>query len=66
MNKQFYHFMLAMLPFACGIAKVKPKVITTLKGYPSGAINECHFHAGTAVVKGRFAGGQERTSPLSM
>lgn len=60
MKKQFITLLLAVLPFACSIAKVKPKVITTLKGYPSGAIDEYHFHAGTAVVKGRFAGGQER------
>lgn len=60
MKKQIITLLLAVLPFACSIAKVKPKVITTLKGYPSGAIDEYHFHAGTAVVKGRFAGGQER------
>ncbi|MBR1594560.1 MAG: TlpA family protein disulfide reductase [Alloprevotella sp.] len=35
-------------------AQVKSKVITTLKGYPSGTIDEYHFHAGNAVVMGRF------------
>ena len=60
MKKLIILILLAMLPLICCIAKVKPKVITTLKGYPSGAIDEYHFHSGTAVVQGRFAGGKER------
>ncbi|MBR1400182.1 MAG: TlpA family protein disulfide reductase [Prevotella sp.] len=60
MKKLIILILLAMLPLICCIAKVKPKVITTLKGYPSGAIDEYHFHAGMAVVQGRFAGGKER------
>ena len=46
---------LAVLTFTCCIAKEKKSIINaTLKGYPSGAIDEYHFHAGKAVVKGRF------------
>ena len=55
MNKQAILTLLLALVAMAGQAKLKPKVITTLRGYPSGAIDEYHFHAGKAVVRGRFA-----------
>ena len=55
MNKQtIITILLAVFTFTCCMAKKKPVVNTTLRGYPSGAIDEYHFHAGKAVVKGRF------------
>lgn len=55
MHKQIITILLAVLPFACCFANVKPKkVMSTLEGYPSGIIDEYHFHGGTAVVRGRF------------
>ena len=56
MNKQAILTLLLALATMAGQAKLKPKVMTTLKGYPSGGIDEYHFHGGTAVVRGRFAG----------
>lgn len=53
-KKSIITILLAVLPLTCCIAKDRSKVITTLKGYPSGTIDEYHFHAGKAVVKGRF------------
>ncbi len=53
-KKSIITILLAVLPLTCCITKVRSKVITTLKGYPSGTIDEYHFHAGNAVVKGRF------------
>ncbi len=47
--------LLAVLFFTSGIAKEKkPIVKSTLRGYPSGTVDEYHFHAGNAVVMGRF------------
>ena len=46
--------MLAVLTFTCCMAKKKPAINATLRGYPSGTIDEYHFHAGKAVVRGRF------------
>lgn len=60
MNKKTIVTILLTLIAMTGQGKVKPKIRTTLKGYPSGAIDEYHFHAGTAVVQGRIAGGKER------
>lgn len=54
MNKQAILTLLLALVAMAGQAKLKPKVITTLRGYPSGTIDEYHFHAGKAVVRGRF------------
>ena len=49
--------LLAVLTFTCCMAKEKkPAIKATLRGYPSGVIDEYHFHGGTAVVRGRFAG----------
>jgi len=52
--------LLAVLTFTCCIAQKKTKIKTNLQGYPSGTIDEYHFHAGKAVVKGRFANRAER------
>ena len=46
--------LLAVLTFTCCMAKKKPAINATLRGYPSGTIDEYHFHAGKAVVRGRF------------
>ncbi len=47
--------LLAVLTFTCCMAREKkPAIKARLKGYPSGAIDEYHFHAGKAIVKGRF------------
>ena len=47
--------LLAVLSFTCCMAKEKkPAIKATLRGYPSGTIDEYHFHAGKAVVRGRF------------
>lgn len=56
MNKKYIIIaLLAVLTFACCIAKEKKSVLkANLKGYPSGTIDEYHFHAGKAVVKGHF------------
>ena len=55
MNKQIIiTALLAVLTFTCCMAKKKPAINATLKGYPSGTIDEYHFHAGKAVVRGRF------------
>ena len=56
MNKKTIITALLVLVAMAGQAKLKPKVMTTLKGYPSGVIDEYHFHGGTAVVRGRFVG----------
>lgn len=56
MNKTSIITILLVLAAMAGQAKLKPKVMTTLKGYPSGVIDEYHFHGGTAVVRGRFVG----------
>ena len=56
MNKTSIITALLVLATMAGQAKLKPKVMTTLKGYPSGVIDEYHFHGGTAVVRGRFVG----------
>ena len=56
MNKTSIITALLALATMAGQAKLKPKVMTTLKGYPSGIIDEYHFHGGTAVVRGRFVG----------
>ena len=56
MNKKTIITALLALAAMAGQAKPKPKVMTTLKGYPSGVIDEYHFHGGTAVVRGRFVG----------
>lgn len=61
MNKQAILTLLLALVAMAGQAKLKPKVITTLKGYPSGAIDEYHFHAGKAIVKGRFVNRAEHS-----
>lgn len=60
MNKKTIVTILLALIAMAGQGKVKPKVLTTLQGYPSGAIDEYHFHAGTVVVQGRFMGGKKR------
>lgn len=36
------------------VAKKTQPVLSTLKGYPSGVIDEYHFHGGTAVIRGRI------------
>ena len=61
MNKQAILTLLLALVAMAGQAKLKPKVITTLRGYPSGAIDEYHFHAGKAIVKGRFVNRTEHS-----
>ena len=60
MNKKSIITMMLALVAMAGQAKVKPKVITTIKDYPSCAIDEYHFHGGTAVVQGRFVKAKER------
>ena len=60
MNKIIITFLLAVLPITCCIAKKKSAINATLRGYPSGGINEYHFHAGKAVVRGRFTNRTER------
>ena len=52
--------LLAVLTFTCCIAKKKPELNTRLAGYPSGTIDEYHFHAGKAVILGRFVNRTER------
>ena len=66
MNKQtIITVLLAALTFTCCIAKEKKPVINaTLKGYPSGTIDEYHFHAGKAVVKGRYINRTERDASI--
>ena len=54
--------LFTVLTFTCCIAKEKHVVNGKLKGYPSGAIDEYHFHAGKAVVQGRFTSGTEHGS----
>ena len=56
MNKKLIiTILLAVLTFTCCMAREKkPAIKARLKGYPSGAIDEYHFHAGKAIVKGRF------------
>ena len=45
--------MLAVLTFTCCMAREKkPAIKARLKGYPSGAIDEYHFHAGKVIVNG--------------
>jgi len=56
MNKIIITFLLAVLPVTCCMGKKKPAINATLRGYPSGVIDEYHFHGGTAVVRGRFVG----------
>ncbi len=47
--------LLAVLTFTCCMAKEKkPAIKAMLRGYPSGVIDEYHFHAGKAVVRGHF------------
>ena len=59
-RKTVITILLAVLSLTCSMAKKKPAINTTLRGYPSGTIDECHFHAGKAVVKGRFTNKTER------
>ena len=40
----------------------KPAIKGRLKGYPSGVVDEYHFHAGKAIVKGRFVNRTEHSS----
>ena len=48
-------FAAQMLTTQAAFAKKRPApVLSTLKGYPSGTIDEYHFHSGTAMVQGRF------------
>jgi hypothetical protein len=48
--------LLAVLTFTCCMAKEKkPAIKTTLRGYPSGTIDEYHFHAGKAVVSEAYS-----------
>ena len=54
LNKIIITFLLAVLPITCCMAKKKPAINATLRAYPSGTIDEYHFHAGKAVVRGRF------------
>ena len=54
--------LLAVLTFTCCMAREKkPAIKARLKGYPSGAIDEYHFHAGKAIVKGRFVNRTEHS-----
>lgn len=59
-RKTVITILLAVLSLTCSMAKKKPAINTTLRGYPSGTIDEYHFHAGKAVVKGRFTNKTER------
>ena len=55
--------LLAVLTLTAQTAVAKKKsqpVLSTLRGYPSGVIDEYHFHGGTAVVRGRFVNMPER------
>jgi len=63
MNKQtIITALLAVLTFTCCMAREKkPAIKARLKGYPSGAIDEYHFHAGKAIVKGRFVNRTEHS-----
>ena len=55
-KKIIFTILFAVLACTCCMAqKNKSAIKATLKGYPSGAIDEYHFRAGKAVVKGRFA-----------
>ena len=54
--------MLAVLTFTgCMARERKPAIKARLKGYPSGAIDEYHVHAGKAIVKGRFVNRTEHS-----
>jgi len=53
--------LFTVLTFTCCIAKEKHVVNWKLKNHPSGAIDEYHFHAGKAVVKGRFVNRTEHS-----
>ena len=48
--------LITVLPFVCSIAQEGRSQNAKLRGYPSGTIDEYHFHAGMAVVRGRFSG----------
>ena len=63
MNKKtIITILLAVLTFTCCMAREKkPAIKARLKGYPSGAIDEYHFHAGKAIVKGRFVNRTEHS-----
>ena len=61
MNKKTIITILLTLVTMAGQAKVKPKVITTIKDYPSCAIDEYHFHGGKAVVQGSFVNRTEHS-----
>lgn len=55
MKKTIITALLALLASTCCIAKEKKPVLNDkLRGYPSGAIDEYHFHAGKAVIRGRL------------
>jgi hypothetical protein len=44
-RKTVITILLAVLSLTCSTAKKKPTTNTTLRGYPSGTIDEYHFHA---------------------
>lgn len=49
--------LIAVLTLTAQTAVAKKKtqpVLSTLRGYPSGTIDEYHFHGSSAVVRGRF------------
>ena len=62
MQRTIITILLAVLTFTCCMAREKkPAIKARLKGYPSGAIDEYHFHAGKAIVKGRFVNRTEHS-----
>ncbi|QFQ11707.1 TlpA family protein disulfide reductase [Pseudoprevotella muciniphila] len=61
MNKTIITFLLALLPITCCIAQKKYAINAMLRSYPSGTIDEYHFHAGKAIVKGRFVNRTEHS-----
>ena len=48
-----YAVLMLVAQTAAAKKKTQP-VLSTLRGYPSGVIDEYHFHGGTAVLRGRF------------
>ena len=61
MNKTIITFLLALLPIKCCIAQKKYAINAMLRSYPSGTIDEYHFHAGKAIVKGCFVNRTEHS-----
>jgi len=59
-KKVIFTALLVVLTHASCIAQDGPVPNSVLRGYPSGTIDEYHFHAGTAVVQGRFVNRTER------